>query len=112
MSEQQINERINIKTGNIPHTIIYLLLPVEGLGLIVFLAYAAFHFQDFIAQSTAIFSWALWFGGLSLYALLGWFAVKVLRSAIDALVALAHGAVEVRQKFIASSESKRNYQLE
>jgi hypothetical protein len=108
---EEIDERITIKNGHLPHTAIFLLLPVEGVGVLVFLAYVVFHFHDFISQTSAIVAWVLWFLGLSCYVVLAHFTLKVLRSFLDALVSLAHGAADVHQKFIETKQTRARVEL-
>lgn len=99
MNEQQSNESISIRNPNIPHMALYLLIPIEFVGVCIFIVYAAFHWSLFVGQSAALFSWLAWFFGLVLYTCLAWLAVKVVRSGIEALLALAHGVADIHGKF-------------
>lgn len=108
---EEINEHITIKNAHLPHTAIYLLLPIEGVGVLVFLAYVAFHFHDFIGQTTAIFAWLVWFFGLACYVALAALFVKVIRAGIDALLAFAHGAADVHRKFIENKLARARREL-
>lgn len=106
-----VNERISFKTTNVPHIALYLLIPIEFVGVCVFIVYAAFHWSTFVGQSAALFSWLAWFAGLVLYTGLAWLAVKVLRSGIEALLALAHGVAEIHGKFIENRIARARREL-
>jgi len=75
-----------------------LLLPVELLGIGVFLLYVATHWHDFIGQSAVIFSWLAWFAALLAYVGLAWFAIRVLRALLDAVLAFVRAMTEVAEK--------------
>lgn len=111
MREEIDEQRITLKSVHIPHTALYLLLPVEGVGVLVFLAYVAFHFQAFIAQTNAIFSWVVWFLGLTCYVVLAYFVVKVIRAGIEAFIALAHGIATVHGKFTENRIARARREL-
>jgi hypothetical protein len=98
MSEE-LNERITIKRVNVPHQVLALLIPIEVLGIGVFLVYAFSHWTSFVAQSSALFSWLAWFIGLALYTCLAFLMVKVIRSGIEAALVLAHGIADIYGKF-------------
>lgn len=111
MNRNVIDERITIKPA-IPHTAIYLLMPVEGMGTVVFLAYVAFHWTDFLVSSDSIVHWVIWFGGLALYAGLGWFVVqKIIRPFLDGLVSFGQGIAEIHQKVVETRNISARRQL-
>lgn len=98
MSEERTNERAMFKHTGVPHIALFLLIPIEFVGMCCFLAYVLSHWHDFIGQSTALVSWLAWFMALVLYMGLAWLAVKVLRGAIEAVMVLVHGVADVYHK--------------
>ncbi|MEO6892850.1 MAG: hypothetical protein ABI324_28030 [Ktedonobacteraceae bacterium] len=106
-----VNERVTIKNTTIPQTTLYLLLPIECVGILVFLFYVAFHFHDFINQSTAIFSWLLWFFALTCYVILAILAVKVLRSLFEAFIYLFHGLAEGYHTIVKARQGRARVEL-
>src|SRR5579875_659669 len=100
MNEKMTGSEPGFRPAHIPAFVLYLLIPVEMVGVCVFIVYAIFHWTAFVGQSAALFSWLAWFAGLMLYTGLAWLAVKVVRSGIEALLVLARGVADVHGKFV------------
>lgn len=96
---KEIVEKIKVNQG-IPHMVFYLLIPLETVGVFVFVIFAATHWAAFVGQSAALFAWTAWFTGLVLYTLLAWLAVRVLRSFLETVVAFGKGITDIHGRMI------------
>jgi hypothetical protein len=94
----------------IPHAAIWLLLPIEGIGVLVVLAYVTWHFQAFVANATNIFNWCVWAMGAALYTgfalVLIYCSLKAFRHFAETITAFTHAIADIRQKWIATDALK------
>jgi hypothetical protein len=93
--QEEVQETLKVKVSNIPHTVLWLLIPIEGIGVVAFIIYLLYHFQSFVGQSVTIFNWLVWFAGLGLYVGLGVLAVKLTRSGVETVIALGKGLADI-----------------
>lgn len=96
-----MKENITIKNAHahLPVQALWLLVPVEGLGVLAILAYVATHWQLFVQQTTAIMAWLVLVVSIAAYLGLIYLLVRVVRSAIEALVALVQGLMGAYRQF-------------
>jgi hypothetical protein len=111
MNEKMTGSEPGFRPAHIPAFVLYLLIPVEMVGVCVFIVYAIFHWTAFVGQSAALFSWLAWFAGLMLYTGQAWLAVKVVRSGIEALLVLARGVADVHGKFVENRIARARREL-
>lgn len=106
-----VNERVTLRSSDMPRIVLIILFPIECFGIGIFLIYLATHFHQFVGQSASIIAWIGWFLGLLAYVLLAWLAVKVVRAAIEVLLVLARGVAEVHGRFIENRASQARIEL-
>lgn len=96
-----MKENITIKNAHahLPVQALWLLVPVEGLGVLAILAYVATHWQLFVQQTTAIMAWLALVVSMAAYLGLIYLLVRVVRSGIEALVALVQGLMGAYRQF-------------
>lgn len=79
-----------------------LLVPLELVGLIVFVVYMFAHWRDFTTNTAAILAWFVWFVSLCAYVGLAYLAVRVLlvlaRGLADVLKQLADTRLALAQR--------------
>lgn len=81
-----------------------LLVPLEFVGLTVFLVYMFAHWHEFTANTAAILAWVVWFVSLCAYVGLAYLAVRVLlvlaRGLADVLKQLADTRLALTQRAV------------
>jgi hypothetical protein len=91
--------------------IVLVYCPLAVIGVFTFLVFACTHWTAFVGESASIVNWLLTIGGLSLYLVLAWLAVRVFDSGLKALTAFSHALIEARNKWIQGSAIKNRIEL-
>src|SRR5438067_13448812 len=108
-----IRESVTIKNAHahLPVQALWLLAPVEGLGVLAILAYTATHWTLFLQQTTAIVARLALVASIAAYIALAYLLVRVVRSAIDALIALMQGLMSAYKQFEEARSVRATYKL-